>query len=69
MSASFSGRGYSSRPVKLNWVHVQEQQPLSKEAKFLVKMAQKPQAHNQIIGLFGDQSDYPCKSKPISLLI
>lgn len=69
MSASFGGRGYSSRPVKLNWVHVQEQQSQNKEVKFLMKMAQKPEAHNQIIGFFEDQSDYPCKSKPVSLLI
>lgn len=47
MSASFSGPGYSSRPVKQNWVHVQEQQSRNKDVTFLVKMAPNPEAHNR----------------------
>lgn len=50
MSASFGGRGYSSRPVKLNWVHVQEQQSQNKEVKFLMKVAQKPEAPIRLLG-------------------
>lgn len=40
MSASVSGRGYRSGPVKLNW-DAQAQPSQNEEVKLLVKMAQK----------------------------